>query len=119
MIDMDRAIATAMKTGKVMLGGSNAAKNAKLGRGKLIVLASNCPSNVREDVTYYAKLSGVPVVIYKGASIDLGMTCGKPFAVSAMTIREPGDSDILKTIQEDAEASDEETEMTTAEETDE
>jgi hypothetical protein len=27
------------------------------------------------------------------------MICGKPFAVSALTIREPGDSDILKTLK--------------------
>jgi len=29
-------------------------------------------------------------------SIDLGAVCGKPFMVSALAIREPGDSDILK-----------------------
>ncbi len=119
MIDMDRAIATTVKTGKVMFGANNAVKNAKMGRGKLIVVASNCPSNVVEDVTYYAKLSSIPVVIYKGSSIDLGMRCGKPFMVSALTVREPGDSDILKAKQEEAEAADEESEMTTAEEIDE
>lgn len=119
MIDMTRAIATAVRTGKVMLGGGNAARNAKLGRGKLIVLSSNCPLGVRDDVTYYAKLSAVPVVIYKGTSIDLGMTCGKPFMVSALTIREPGDSDILEAIRESAESEEEEAETATAEEIDE
>jgi len=119
MIDMDRAIATSVKTGKVMLGANNAVKSAKLGRGKLIVVASNCPSDVVEDVTYYAKLSGVPVVIYKGSSIDLGMRCGKSFIVSALTIREPGDSDILKALVAERKTTDEEAEMTTAEEIDE
>jgi len=118
MIDIDRALATTVKTGKVTFGANNAVKNAKLGRGKLILVASNCPRDILEDVTRYSKLSGVPVVIYKGSSIDLGMTCGKPFMVSALTVREPGDSDILKAIQSEPEAS-EETEMTTAEETDE
>jgi len=119
MIDMDRAIATAVKTGKVTLGGGNAVKNAKLGRGKMVVVASNCPRDIMDDVTCYAKLSNIPVVIYKGSSIDLGMTCGKPFMVSALTVREPGDSDILKAIQQRAEAAEEEAEMTTAEEIDE
>jgi large subunit ribosomal protein L30e len=36
------------------------------------------------------------VTIYKGNRIDLGAVCGKPFKISALTIREPGDSDILK-----------------------
>ena len=67
---------------------------------------------------YYAKMSSIPVVIYKGTSIDLGMICGKPFMVSALTIREPGDSDILKAVKEEAEAG-EETEMTATEEMDE
>jgi len=119
MINMDRAIATSVKTGKVMFGANNAVKNAKLGRGKLIIVASNCPSNVMDDVTHYAKLSGVPVVIYKGSNIDLGIGCGKPFMVSALTVREPGDSDILKAIREEPEATDEETEMAAAEEIDE
>jgi large subunit ribosomal protein L30e len=119
MTDINKAIATAVKTGKVMLGGSNAAKNAKLGRARMIILSSNCPAVIRDDVNYYAKLSGIPVVIYKGNSIDLGMVCGKPFMVSALTVREPGDSDILKTVQEHTEADEEEAETTTAEETDE
>jgi large subunit ribosomal protein L30e len=117
MIDMAKAIATTVKTGKVMLGANNAVKNAKLGRGRLIVLASNCPRHVVDDIAYYSKLSGVPVLIYKGSSIDLGMVCGKPYIVSALTVREPGDSDILKAIQQ-AEAA-EEAEIPTAEEADE
>jgi large subunit ribosomal protein L30e len=118
MIDMNKAIATTVKTGKVMLGANNAVKNAKLGRGKMIILASNCPQNVVDDITYYAKLSGVPLVIYKGSSIDLGMVCGKPFIVSAMTVREPGDSDILKATQQIEETT-EDVELSTAEEADE
>lgn len=119
MIDMDRAIATVVKTGKVMLGGGNAAKNARLGRARMIILSSNCPVGIKDDVNYYAKLSAIPVVIYKGNSIDLGIVCGKPFMVSALTVREPGDSDILKAVQERTEPSDEEAETETAEEIDE
>jgi len=96
MIDIDKAIATTVKTGKVMLGANKAVESAKLGRAKLIVLASNCPRNTMEDVMNYSRFSNVPVVIYKGTSIDLGAACGKPFTVSALTVREPGDSDILR-----------------------
>ena len=99
MIDIDKAIATAVKTGKVMFGANEAIKSAKLGRAKLIILASNCPTNIRKDIEYYSKLSGVPILDYKGTSIDLGTLCGKPFVVSALTIREPGDSEILKIIK--------------------
>jgi len=117
MIDVNKAISTTVKTGKVVFGANNAVKSAKMGRAKLILVASNCPRNIMDDITYYANLSGVSVVIYKGSSIDLGVVCGKPFMVSALTIREPGDSDILK-LSEKAKESIEESEIEATEETD-
>ena len=96
MIDVNKAIATTAKTGKIQLGANSALKSAKTRKAKLIIVASNCPQRTREDIEYYCKLSKIPVSIYKGNSLDLGAVCGKPFEVSALAIREPGDSDILK-----------------------
>jgi len=96
MIDINKAVATTVKTGKVLFGVNNAVRNAKTGKAKLIIVAANCPQKTREDIEYYCKLSNIPVIIYNGTSIDLGTVCGKPFTVSALTVREPGDSDILK-----------------------
>jgi len=96
MGDINKAIASTVKTGKVWFGANNAIKNVKAGKAKLIVIADNCPRNIREDIEYYCKFSNIPIIIYKGTSLDLGAACGKPFMVSALTIREPGDSDILK-----------------------
>ena len=96
MIDINKAIASAVETGKVWFGANNAIKNVKVGKAKLVVLAENCPENIRGDIEYYCKFSKIPMIIYKGTSLDLGAVCGKPFMVSTLTIREPGDSDILK-----------------------
>jgi large subunit ribosomal protein L30e len=110
MIDVDKAIATAVKTGKVSFGANSAIQNAKTGKAKLIILAANCPENIREDIEYYGKLSNVPLAIYKGSSTDLAGVCGKPFMISALSIREPGDSEILKLAAEnEPEESSEET----------
>lgn len=95
MIDIDKAIATAVKTGKVSFGANSAIQNAKTGKAKLIILAANCPKNAREDIEYYCTLSKVPLITHKGSSLDLAAICGKPFTVSALSIREPGDSEIL------------------------
>jgi large subunit ribosomal protein L30e len=95
-IDVDKAIANVVKTGKVSFGIDSALKGAKTGKVKLIVLAANCPEDMREDIEYYAKLSEVPLMMFRGSSHDLASVCGKPFSVSALSIREPGDSDILK-----------------------
>jgi large subunit ribosomal protein L30e len=96
MIDVDKAIATVVKTGKVSFGANTALQNAKTGKAKMIVLAANCPKSIREQVEYYGKLSKVPVMTYKGTSIDLAAVCNKLFIISALSIRETGDSEILK-----------------------
>ena len=96
MVDVNKAIATTVKTGKVLFGANKAVESVKLGRARLVLLAANCPRSTMEDIKYFCRFSNIPLVIYKGNSIDLGAACGKPFMVSALTVREPGDSDILK-----------------------
>ncbi|MEM2546681.1 MAG: ribosomal L7Ae/L30e/S12e/Gadd45 family protein, partial [Candidatus Bathyarchaeia archaeon] len=66
----------------------------------------NCPEAIRRDIEYYCKLSNIPIIVYKGSSLDLAAVCAKPFPISALTIREPGDSEILKLVKrEEAEES--------------
>ncbi|MBN1358802.1 50S ribosomal protein L30e [Candidatus Bathyarchaeota archaeon] len=96
MIDVDKAIATAVKTGKVSFGANTALQNAKTGKAKMIVLSANCPKDIKEQVEYYGKISKVPIMTYKGTSIDLAAVCNKLFIISALSIRETGDSEILK-----------------------
>jgi large subunit ribosomal protein L30e len=99
MIDIDKAIASAVKTGKVSYGANSALLNAKTGKAKMIVLASNCPKDMKDDIEYYGKISKVPVMTYKGVSMDLANICSKLFIISALSIREPGDSEILKAVE--------------------
>ncbi|MCS7095958.1 MAG: 50S ribosomal protein L30e [Nitrososphaerota archaeon] len=95
-MDVNKAITTAVRTGKVLFGAKSAIKSAKTGRAKMIIVASNCPRHIHEDIEYYCKLSNIPLMVYEGTSMDLSAACGKPFIISALTIREPGDSEILK-----------------------
>jgi large subunit ribosomal protein L30e len=96
MIDVNKAIASAVKTGKVSFGANAALQNAKAGKAKMIILAANCPKDIKEEIEYNCKLSNVPVMMFKGASMDLATVCNKPFIISALSIRETGDSEILK-----------------------
>jgi large subunit ribosomal protein L30e len=100
MIDVNKAITTTAKTGKIQFGANSALKSAKAKKAKLILLSSNCPQSIRDNIEYYCKLSEIPVSVYKGDSSDLGALCGKPFEVSALTVKEPGDSNILKITEE-------------------
>ena len=91
MVDLNKAIMTTVKTGKVLFGASDTLKTAKAGKAKLIVMAANCPKDVREDIEYYSKLSNIPIIIYNGTSIDLGVACGKPFICLLYTSPSPRD----------------------------
>ena len=100
MIDVGKAIAAAVKTGKVVFGAEDGARSARVGKARALILTSNIQPHIRENLEYYGKLSKIPIITFKGSSIDLGRTCGKRFAVSTLTIKEPGDSNILDLVQE-------------------
>ncbi|MGZ7048692.1 MAG: 50S ribosomal protein L30e [Methanobacterium sp.] len=95
-MDIDRGIRVAVDTGTVTLGSDKSVQALKLGKGKLVIIANNCPEEVREDVMYYSQLSEVPVYTYEGSSVDLGSVCGKPFTVATLIVKDQGDSTILE-----------------------
>ncbi len=95
-MDVDRGIRIAVDTGDVILGSKKTIQALKLGKGRLVIIAKNCPSDIAEDVTYYSKLSDIPVYKYDDTSMELGSVCGKPFTVAALIIKDPGDSNILE-----------------------
>lgn len=101
MIDLTKAIATAVKTGKVSFGANIAIQTAKNGKAKIIVLASNCPKQIKEQIEYYGEISKVPIITYQGDTMDMAAICNKLFVISALTIREAGDSEILKIVKND------------------
>ncbi|RMG34813.1 MAG: 50S ribosomal protein L30e [Methanobacteriota archaeon] len=100
MVDLETSISVARKSGKTKLGMKYAIQAAKLKEAKAIVVAANAPKELREDLEYYAGLSGVPIIEYPKTSQDLGVVCGRPHLTAAVTIIHPGDSDILDAIKE-------------------
>jgi len=96
MIDLTKAITTAVKTGKVSFGANTAIQAAKNGKAKIIVLASNCPKQIKEQIEYFGEISKIPIITYNGDAMDMAAICNRLFVISALTIRELGDSEILK-----------------------
>ena len=96
MVDLYRVINSAVKNGKVLFGSKQTMVMAKSGRAVALVVASNCPPRILVDLKRYSQLSNIPLFVYPASSMDLGSVCGKSFAVSALTIRETSDPDILK-----------------------
>ncbi len=99
-MDLRFQLKRAMETGDVKLGFRESEKSLLNGRSKLIILAENAPEDIKNRVTYLAKISKVPVYYFKGMSIQLGELLGRPHMVAVISIDDPGDSSILELAKE-------------------
>jgi len=91
-----------MKSGKALLGYKSCLKSLRQGKSKLVMISSNCPPLRKSEIEYYAMLAKTAVHHYAGNNITLGTAAGKMFRTSVISIIEVGDSDILKSIPEQA-----------------
>ncbi|MEM2878209.1 MAG: 50S ribosomal protein L30e [Candidatus Hadarchaeales archaeon] len=81
-------------SGKVSVGARMTLKSLKRGEVSLVLVSSNCSEDVVEDIRSHAKMAGVPVETFNGDSQQLGLACGKPFAVSVVALLSaPGGSE--------------------------
>ncbi|MBN2202846.1 MAG: 50S ribosomal protein L30e [Candidatus Aenigmarchaeota archaeon] len=76
----------ALKENKVVMGTDRTMKSVKLGKAETVVLASNCPDDVRKDLEKYTKLSGIKLENFEGTAKQLGVFCGKPFSIASLAI---------------------------------
>jgi len=96
MVDLAKAIRMAVDTGKVEFGSRRALRLSLHGKPKLLILAANAPRAIRASLEGKARASGIPVKIFEGSSLELGSICGKPHPILALSIIEPGNSNILE-----------------------
>jgi large subunit ribosomal protein L30e len=92
IMDFNTSLRRAIKTGNVLLGQHATEDCINEGKAQLVVVARNCPDRFQQ---FLAGKQDVPVHVFAGSGVQLGMACGKPFMVSALAIVEPGESDIL------------------------
>jgi len=77
----------ALKEKNVIIGSRRTLKYLKLGNVKLVVISNNCPESIRKDMEYYAKMSKIKVEEFDGSAKQLGVSCGKPFPIAALSIK--------------------------------
>ncbi|EGI64597.1 60S ribosomal protein L30 [Acromyrmex echinatior] len=91
-------LALVMKSGKYVLGYKQTLKSLRQGKAKLVIIASNTPPLRKSEIEYYAMLAKTGVHHYTGNNIELGTACGKYFRVCTLSITDPGNSDIIKSM---------------------
>lgn len=77
---------TAIESGELVIGSRAVTKVLKLKKPHVVVLASNCPENIRKDINYYSKIGNSKVDDFVGTAKQLGTFCGKSFSISALAV---------------------------------
>merc|ERR1712126_165481 len=91
-------LALVRKSGKYVLGYRQTLKTLRQGKAKLVIIANNTPPLRKSEIEYYAMLAKTGVHHYNGNNIELGTACGKYFRVTTLSITDPGDSDIIRSM---------------------
>merc|ERR1712168_1571368 len=91
-------LALGMKSGKFTLGFKSTIKTLRQGKAKLIIIAENTPELRKSEIEYYAMLAKTGVHHFEGNNVELGTACGQYFRVGTMVVTDPGDSDIMKSM---------------------
>merc|ERR1711908_21444 len=91
-------LALVMKSGKFCLGYKKTLDTLRMGKAKLVIIANNTPPLRKSEIEYYAMLAKTGVHHYSGNNIELGTACGKYFRVCTLSITDPGDSDIIRSM---------------------
>merc|ERR1712183_460603 len=91
-------LALVMKSGKYVLGYKQTLKSLRQGKAKLVIIGNNTPPLRKSEIEYYAMLAKTGVHHYAGNNNELGTACGKYFRVCTLSITDPGDSDIIRTM---------------------
>merc|ERR1712110_27609 len=95
-------LALVMKSGKCLLGYKQTLDSLRLGKAKLVIIANKTPPLRKSEIEYYAMLAKTGVHHYVGNNIELGTACGKYFRVCTLSITDPGDSDIIRSMPSEA-----------------
>lgn len=91
-MDINKALKTAVTTGKVLFGYEQTIKAVNAKKAKLIIVSQNCPD---EHLMPIKTKKDVPFYRFSGNNIELGSACGKPFSVSMLSVLNAGESEIL------------------------
>lgn len=69
---------------KIVVGTEKVLQRLKNKSLSGVFLASNCPKKTKDDVTYYAQLSKIPVTYLEMSNEELGLFCKKNFFIATL-----------------------------------
>ncbi|MEM3437658.1 MAG: 50S ribosomal protein L30e [Nitrososphaerales archaeon] len=95
--DLEKILRTVIKTGKYILGTKEVLKSIK--GSKIVIYSSFLSKDKVSEIVNTCKSLSIPFMEFKGTSVELGRVCGKPFPISAIAIKSPGEADLSPLIK--------------------
>ncbi len=87
MADVLDEIRTALKNEKVVIGTERVMKGIKNKSLAKVVLSSNVPADVKEDIEHYAQIAEIPVEQVEMHNEDLGVFCKQKYHISVLGLQ--------------------------------
>ena len=75
-----------IKSGILVIGTKKTIKSLKLGKVQKVLVSSNCPASVENDINYYAGLNGTEFHKLDYPNDELSVICKKPFSISVLAL---------------------------------
>tara|TARA_B100000949_G_C14089417_1_gene369312 strand:+ start:352 stop:669 length:318 start_codon:yes stop_codon:yes gene_type:complete len=98
---LSKTLKEAITTGKCIFGSRGVISSIK--GSKLVVYSSSLKSPLLDELIKKCDDSSIPILSFKGSSINLGRICGKDFRVSTMLVRLPGDANLRDILDKEIE----------------
>ncbi len=92
-MDLARQLKNAISSGDLLFGQRQTMSACNSSDARMVIIAANCPIDYIEDLR--SRHPDVPMHQVALVNRELGAACGKPFAVSVLSIIDAGESDLL------------------------
>ncbi len=85
-MDITVKIKKAEVDGLLVIGAKSVVSRIRLGGLDSVIVSSNCPVSLKNDILHSSKLSEIPVIDFEDDSSSLGELCKKPFTIAVLGI---------------------------------
>jgi|TARA_Y100000310_G_scaffold344724_1_gene459051 large subunit ribosomal protein L30e len=70
----------------LVIGTERTLRNLKLGKVEKVIVSSNCPEKIFDDINHCAEMSKTEAIKVSYPNEELGVICKKPFSISVLSI---------------------------------
>lgn len=85
--DYLKEIKDSLEKNKAIVGTKETIKKSKQGKVSTIYLSKNVPSDIKEDIMRFEKLSEIEIIQLDILNDELGTLCRKPYPISIISIK--------------------------------